>query len=486
MKNIFLKFTIVLLSLSVLGCSDFLEQEPGSQISIDEQLATKEGILEALAGLYSNVEATLRTSPYTVYADLQGGNIKFSPVASGSRVGQINVPANLEQVYSFTDTALDSDLDSFYDACYTNINAANLIIENLDTAANLSAEERDQIHAEALVFRGLMHFMLVQVYAQDFNFSSEVKKGIVYKTESLQEELQYAARATLTETYDAIATDFNTALNLFTKTQVLAGPDYSYVNLANAKALLARVYLSQQDWQNAFDLAEDVILTSGVTLTPQGDYVASWEQPLAPISETLLELSVRRDTDGSLGGSLAATYGISSSTSYGDFVASQDLLDLYEADDIRKDMFIEASLPTLEGIQQVNRNYYFTKKFQGEPSTPVIRLSEVYLIAAEAAQQLGRTSDALGYLNAIRERANLPALTDASNLEEFIFLERRRELAFERHLLFDLKRQGRSINRNDGCIAQTCTLNYPSNFFVLPIPQNNINLNANLIQNEGY
>jgi len=42
------------------------------------------------------------------------------------------------------------------------------------------------------------------------------------------------------------------------------------------------------------------------------------------------------------------------------------------------------------------------------------------------------------------------------------------------------------VNRNDGCLSTTCSLDYPSNFFVLPIPQSNINLNANLIQNEGY
>ena len=486
MKKSILKILISSCFITLVGCNDFLEQEPGTQISIREQLATREGILQALSGLYSKVENTLRTETYTVYADLQGGNLKFTPVASGSNTGQITVPPTVQNYYDFNDTALDSDLEAHYGNCYQTLNAANLILENLDDVPDLSEAERDQIYAEALTLRGFMHFILVQMYAQDFGLTSAAQLGIVYKTESLQTELQYAPRLTLTETYAAIVSDFNTAIDAYKGLQLLEGPAYSYLNQTSAKALLARVYLYSQDWQNAYDLAVNVIETSGVDLTPKESYIDSWEQPLAPLSETLLELSVPRDTDGLLGGSLAATYGISSQTSYGNYVASEDLLDLYVPEDIRADLFIPTSLLTLENEVLVDQDYYFTKKFQGEPGTPVIRLSELYLIAAEAAYELNNTEAALAYLNPIRERANLSTRTEASDLESLIFLERRRELAFERHLFYDLKRTGRDVVRNDGCISQNCSLDYPSNFFVLPIPQRNLNLNVNLIQNEGY
>ena len=207
---------------------------------------------------------------------------------------------------------------------------------------------------------------------------------------------------------------------------------------------------------------------------------------MQPVSEILLELAVPVDADGAIGGSRAAQYGYSGANTYADYVATQDLLDLYAPEDIRGALFVEQELATLENGQLVNRPYYFTGKFQGNPGNPLLRLSEQYLIAAEAAYQLNNTDAALSNLNAIRERAGLDPLIQTENLEEELFLERRRELAFENQLFFDLKRTGRDVNRNDGCLSTTCSLDYPSNFFVLPIPQSNINLNANLIQNEGY
>ena len=478
--------SLMLLLLLQLGCSDFLEQQPGSQISIGEQLATREGMLEAVAGMYSSRETTLRFEQYTVYADLQGGNLKFSPDASGSNQGALSVPPNVQQVYNFNDTALESEMESFYDNSYAAISAANLLLEYIDTVAYLSATDRDAIAAEALSVRAMMHFALLQVYAQNINYPEANTPGIVYKTETLQEALDYAPRLGLQETYTAITADLEQALSLFPDAPVLEGPAYSYFRAMSAEALLARIYLAQGAWENAYTHATQVIATSGVTLTPNEAYLESWEEPLQPVSEILLELSVSVDADGAIGGSRAAQYGYSSANTYADYVASQDLLDLYAPEDIRGDLFVVQELATLENQQLVNRSYYFTGKFQGNPGNPMLRLSEQYLIAAEAAYQLNNTDAALSNLNTIRERAALTALVQTENLEEELFLERRRELAFENHLFFDVKRMGRDVNRNDGCLATTCSLDYPSNYFVLPIPQSNINLNANLIQNEGY
>jgi hypothetical protein len=86
----------------------------------------------------------------------------------------------------------------------------------------------------------------------------------------------------------------------------------------------------------------------------------------------------------------------------------------------------------------------------------------------------------------VRERAATTPLSNSANLLEEIFEERRRELAFESHLLYDTIRYEKDIERNAGCIAQTCDLTYPSPFFILPIPQESINNNENMVQNEGY
>ena len=115
--------------LSLQSCSDFLEQEPGTQTSIDELLKNKTGVLQALTGLYSEVDGNVRPEIYAVYADLQGGNIKFTPIATGSLKGQITTPSLIEQAYSFNDVAINSNYKSFYDSSYDIINQANLILE---------------------------------------------------------------------------------------------------------------------------------------------------------------------------------------------------------------------------------------------------------------------------------------------------------------------------------------------------------------------
>ncbi len=486
MKTIYIKITFLFSSMLFLSCSDFLDQEPGTQISINEQLATRTGMLEAVTGIYSNLEEVIRLENYTVYADLQGGNLKFTPTPSGSNSGLITVPSAIENIYNFNDLALESNLENFYDNVYQIINATNLLLENLNSPADLSAQERDEIEAQMLTIRAFSHFILTQVYAQDSALVDNETPGIVYKTNSLQDELQFLPRLSLSETYTHIISDFTAALELYTGDQLLEGPSYSYFDEINTLALLARVHQSNQNWEQALITAKLIISNTTVELTSQENYIDSWEEPTAPISETLLELSLARTAEGLLSGSIVSTFGYTSATTYGDYAASQDLLDLYAANDIRGQLFLERQLPVLENDQLVTKAFYFTSKFQDQPGTPVIRLSEVYLIAAEAAYELGETTRALNYLNTIKERAGLNALTETENLEDEIFIERRRELAFERHLFFDSKRTGRGIKRNDGCLATTCTLDYPSNYFVLPIPQKNLNLNENLIQNEGY
>jgi hypothetical protein len=111
----------------------------------------------------------------------------------------------------------------------------------------------------------------------------------------------------------------------------------------------------------------------------------------------------------------------------------------------------------------------------------------LYLIQAEALERLTPGNPtSIQRLNAIRTRAGLSALTNSNNLLEELFIERRRELAFEASTFYDIMRYKKDIIRNQGCIAITCDLSYPSPFYILPIPQSSVANNENMIQNEGY
>ena len=477
------KLFLLCFLLSFFSCDDFLNQEPDQQISIDEQLSTKSGILMALNGVYRDIEA-IQSSVSLVYADLQGGNLTFTPDGSSKTV---SIPSVIEQTYSFSDFEEDSDYSGYYSEFYSIINQVNLILDRFESYTFLTDADKNQLQAELLAIRAFGHYQISLLYAQNYNFTADASHlGIVYNTAPLLIGVDFPVRKTMKETYALLKIDLEKALSLFTNNSFYAVPDYALFNTITTKALYARIALQMNDWEQAFNLANEVITTSGIVLTPKEIYISEWEKEEAPISEVILEFSAPRTTESAVSSSLSEHFKFETTINYGNFVASGDLLNLYTANDIRGDLFITENLTTNVSGVEIELPYSFTKKFQDDAGTTYIRLSEMYLIRAEANARLNRENEALLDLNMIRERANTSSLTSTINILEEIFLERRRELAFESLLFFDLARFNKNLTRNEGCLANTCNLSYPSNFFVLPIPSSSIDLNENIQQNEGY
>jgi hypothetical protein len=137
----------------------------------------------------------------------------------------------------------------------------------------------------------------------------------------------------------------------------------------------------------------------------------------------------------------------------------------YETGDKRKDYFV------LSG-----GNYYTMKHLDRLGDVPVVRLSEMYLTRAEANQRNTTVVGAspLSDVNAIRTRAGLPALTAVTLAA--ILKERKLELAFEGQFLPDAKRTQTAV----GALA------WNSPKLIMPIPQREMDVNKQLVQNEGY
>ena len=484
-----LKYIILISLIASSSCSEFLVQEPDKQVSITEQFSTKEGVDQTINGLYKSMESLI-SGKYFFYADLIAGNLSFTPNKTDYII-EVPPGISIEQVYNFQDIESESDYEATYTSCYSVINEANLIIEKTAELDFLSNEEKDQIKAEALSARALGHYLVSLLYAQNYNFTPDASHlGIVYNTRTLIAGIDYPSRLEMAATYQLMKTDLEEALDLFTQNQALDyGPAYSYFNTITTQALFARIALQMNEWQTAYDYADLVIKNSGIMLMEKDSLVPQWEKPEDPVSEIILEFSAPRTSDvGTVSSSVAAEYySYTSGSIYNEFVASSDLLNLYETGDVRGQLFLQKLLKTsIEGIIS-EEVYYFTKKFQDQAGTSFIRLSEMYLIRAEALARIG-TDDisALSDLNVIRQRAGISALPDATDLLEEIFLERRRELTFEGHLLFDIARYKKDIVRGADCISSTCNLSYPSDFYILPIPASSVTLNENIKQNEGY
>ena len=473
------KFSLIYILLIVLltsGCKKLLDKDPVDQISIEDTFSDFEGARAALLGAYSSFNLTnYYNGTRSIYPDLIGGNVKFSKTG--------DVPLYSE--YNLATTAAESSMNATYQQLYAIINNINYIIEKVPAITDGTAATRNRLIAEATTLRALIYFDLVQLYAQPYGYTTDASHlGVSVHTKPVFVNTAVIKRSTVKETYDAIIADLKNAASLFPGTAIVytAGNAANYANLNTVNALLARVYLSKGDWQNAFTAANAVISTRAYTLFTNQNYVSSWA--VKNTTESIFEISVPANFAGTSYGSY---FDIAASTTTRIMAATEDLLSLYSVTDVRgRDLFYNPLVVS-------GTNFYFCRKYgtSGSLSTgvKVIRLSEMYLVRGEAAAELSNYTQANADLNVIRQRADALAaklnLTDKTALVEAILLERRKELNLEGFLLFDLGRRKKNIVRTD-CTASACGLTYPAARYVLPIPEVSVISNKSMIQNPEY
>ncbi len=483
-------FISYLLLLSLASCSGFLKVEPREEVSINEQFSTLQGVKTALNGVYYGTERLISDFNY-VYADLQGGNLTFTPRKSGTSKGIQIVGTEAELIYNFNDNAIDSRFNAYYQDSYAIINNINNILKY---GENVSADPKikNQIRAEALAMRAFIHFELSKYYAQQYVFTNDgTHLGIAYIDDVLIAGRDFPKRASLSENYNAMEKDLKEALKIITLESALAGPNYSYINKNTINTILSIIELNRKNYKASIEYASEIINGGGLRLTPSANYIEQWQRPNKPLDEVIFVLTPPTDGSGTVTSSLTEFYRLvvdnnNQAIDYAAYVASSDLPTLYANEDIRKNTLKTADLDVKQGTEFKKKAFLFTIKYQDNPETVIYRLSEIYLIIAEAAARMGDVTLALKNLNEIRIRAGLAPLQGNENLLEEIFLERRREFAFESKLFFDIARFKKNVDRKNDCLATQCKLNYPNPKFILPIPQSTLNVNPQMIQNEGY
>lgn len=476
------KYYIILLTvlaISFSACEKLLDKEPTDKISLEDLFKDVSGAKTALAGAYHEMlEESHYQKNLMVYPDILAGNIKFSKATN----------LRLEDVFEAALSAQLSSMNETYTDLYGELNNVNNIIKYTPTAEG-SATEKAKVIAEAKCIRALIHFDLVRIFARPFNFTtngSHLGIPLVLQPQLFADPLP--VRATVAQTYQAIISDLNDAITTFDNTNVgvlKGGYKQNYFTKSSAKALLAKVYLNQNNWDMAFTLADEVIKSNEYTLLTNAAYVASWTGRV-PSSESIFELALETAFSGT---GLGGYYDVNNAAGYRMFAATNDLLGLYSTTDVRRG----ASMFNTVAISSVN--YSFSKKYAtgGTSSTPikVLRLSELHLIRAEAAAERS-TPDftvANADLNLIRRRGDATAstlnITVKADLLDAILLERRKELAFEGNFLFDLLRKKKDVVRIDVSAANK---NFTTNDFrlIMPLPANTVNANRNMIQNPGY
>jgi hypothetical protein len=348
----------------------------------------------------------------------------------------------------------------------------------VDDLPDATEANKKQIKGEALALRALIHFDLVRIFAQTYVGNGSAL-GVPY-VEMVHPSSYQPARDDVNTVYTKILTDLDAAISL-----LAGGPagrvPFHFTQVA-VRALKARVVLTMGNYPEAKILAEGVInnTTPRFSLISNENYAASW---LALFTSESIFALAHTSKDYSATNALGYIY---LQAGYGDLRVPPAFKALFADDDVRQCFFMPGT-----GTQT---SYTFIRKYPGRENITgldnynMIRLSEMYLIAAEAAARTGDETAAQGYLNAVRQRAlpnAAPATETGQDLIDAILLEKRKELCYEGHYFFDLKRLRLTINSaiNPANLNPYKTITYPDNLLAYPIPQRELDANRNMVQN---
>jgi hypothetical protein len=453
----YIGIAVLLLVTALTSCKkDFLVLEPPTSVDPGVALGSEADLLIALRGVYAGVRAV----------DVHGRTLPVLGDIMADNTYQHTLNANRYTLFNnYTFNTTDANVLGLWTSSYTVILRANRVIAaDLPSSANV-----DQYKGEAHALRALMYFNLVRYFARPY---TENAAGLGVPIVTTYDPELKPGRNTIEEVYTQINTDLNVAYTLMTKYT-----NSSQFSKYAAKGLQAKVYLTMGDNVNAKTAAVDVITNGGFGSLTAANHAGYWANGAIRTDklETLYEVSSDAVANLAFDG---LSYIYSQAGNYGDLVVSNDLHALFNPADVRYALYPVVPRPaTGAAIPTVNKYPVIT----GDVSdTKVLRLSEMYLIAAEASLPSNEV-DALTYVNYITSRRDAaPIASTGTQLFEDIITERRKELAFEGDRYPDLQRLKRDVARSTNYPVAARNIPYSNHRRILPIPQTELDANPTI------
>lgn len=421
--------------------------------------------LSALDGLYSQLFNTSFAA---------GGNQSVTFLA-GLSSDDFVIASPFEEMIEFAENEIFPSNTynlNLWGGAYSTVYMANALMEGVEGSTELGADTQDQILGGTKFVRAFTYFYLAQLYGE---------VPLVLTPD--YEENATAASATSQQIYDQILTDLGEALELL-------GPDYpqderTYANQYTVMALLARVHLFLENWEQAEFYSDQVISASGTYgLLDDLDqvFLPNSQEAIWQISPAGWGSGLTHTREGNL---------FIRETSTGSPVElSESLMSLWEGGDLRLQQWI-GNYTDDTGSYDFPYKYKVRYDASGgdiPEYSMVLRLAEQYLIRAEARASMGNLSGAIADVDKIRARADIPLLDEEESgiaeneLLDIILLERRKEFFAEwGHRWLDLKR----TDKVDEVIGSNNALWQPTDE-LYPIPEDERMRNPNLGQNDGY
>ena len=506
LKSIYKVMGCAILAASLSSCvNDWLDVAPSDGTDADAALTSSSDLAAARTGMYAALKGNSNLVDYYgqqffVYGDVHAGDDYQYNNIGGSNRASFYYDMTYQTASEFSSSTSSSNVA--WKSPYIVIGRANRIIAAAEGGALSDAAEAkatiDQYAAEAKVLRALAHFDLVRIYGKPYTEDQGASLGVPLVTGVLESNAK-PARSTVAEVYTQVVKDLTEAISsnaLATETEP------GYVSVWGAKAILSRVYLNMGDYANALSVAEDIIKNSGAALWTRDQYFKAWDASTPNESEFLFRLNVAGSTDNN---DLNGIGNLQQREGYKEMVATKKFVDMLTSDpkDVRNDMFLPATAAKEVAIYGTNK--VFLNKLRGQGGNlrnvtivPIIRLSEVYLTAAECAFRNNDKTKAVEYLNDLvkNRTTTVASLATVDNITlDRILIERRKELIGEGQRYFDALRKNETITRytSEADKGWHKTLSKEAQSFnrdyfkaIAAIPQAEINANPNIKQNTGY
>jgi len=480
--------SLVIMGLLSMGCEKFLDEQPRSAIGSDGFFQTQADALAGVNAVYSALSGHYNGNAWYF------GDVSTEVANRGELTGGLDV---------MDYTAADPVFRDFWTSMYRGINYANNVIKWVP-AMEINEQLRDRYVGEAKFLRALFYFELARGFG-----------GIPLITEPTENTTNNSIpRADLADVYALIVSDLQAASAALPPSY--SGSERGRATSGAALGLLAKVYLTQGNWQEARETAKAVMESETYSL------FANFADVFKPANENGKEhlFSVQYTSGNSRGGGSSLTSAFASRNPNillngaiaGTAVATERAF--YDAvpDHYRKRISMVAEFPsenypeiTVSGPAQAGpapMKYWdptFGMNIGGDANWIVLRYADVLLVFAEAENELsGPTDAAYEAVNAVRKRArdeNANGMDEAGELAELpnleglskegfreaVWAERRMELCFEGHHRWDLLRTGRFVD-----VMKASGRNAEAKHALFPIPLLELQANPALIQNDDY
>lgn len=480
---------LTVITASFSSCKK-LGEDPDSVIVSSQFYKTQADAISAVTAVYS----TLNSDPAGDFP-LYGRQLNL--LTENASDNQVYSPSNtnpdVRALGTETYISANSRVQKVWQQLYYGINRANIAIDNIPSIT-FDTTQRARLVRESKFIRALLYFNLVRLFGD--------VPLVLHNPTSIDVNDLKVARTPVSNVYTQIIADLKDAASL---PKTYTGSDKGRATSGAAHTLLAKVYLTRQDWTDALTELNTVINGGyGYSLFP--NYYDAFQKATKNGVEHVFSVQF----ESNLGAVNSTQYLSQSFTSFNtgtypiDIPADSSVYKLFSAQDTRRAVTFYSSVYNSATGQTVVFNNAYTPYFnkfvdysltpltvqaQSGVNYPVLRYADVLLMYAEAQNEIsGPTADAYNAINQVRTRAHIANLTAGLSQAAFrdsVFLERRKEFIQEGHRWFDLVRQG-------GTVLVDALHKLPAKSAagdknkLFPIPLVEIQLNSQLTQNPGY